>query len=532
MIRVRQVKVSIEKKQNLKKKIALLLKINESDILEYKIIKESVDARCKNNILLIYEVDVLVKNETNVLKNINSKDIFISPKEDFVFKISGTKEMKKRPVIVGSGPAGLFLAYFLSENGYNPIIVERGEKMEDRVKTVESFFETGILNTNSNVQFGEGGAGTFSDGKLNTMIKDKAFVGKRVFEIFVENGADFEIMYQSKPHIGTDKLRDVIINMRNKIISFGAEFRYNTCLTDIIIKNDKISGIVLNNSEILECENLFLAIGHSSRDTIEMLYNKGVNIISKPFAVGVRMMHPQEMINKWAYGEKMNSYLKNASYKLTYNTKEGRGVYSFCMCPGGYVVNASSELGGLVINGMSNHMRESGTANSAIVVSVTESDFGNHPLDGMNFQRNLEKVCYKQGNGKIPLQLYKDFKNNKVSSVLGKVTPTLKGDYIFKDINEILPKFISASIKEAMPHFDKIIPGYARDDAVICAVESRTSSPVRIKRDEHGETNIKGIYPLGEGAGYAGGITSSAIDGVKTALLFASIYRPFKIEKE
>ena len=531
MIRIRQVKVSIDNRNSLKNKISKILNISMEDIISYRIIKESVDARIRNNILLIYEVDVEIKNEENVLRKNSSKDIFESPNEEFEFEITGTEQMKSRPIIVGSGPSGLFLAYFLSKNGYNPLIIERGERIEDRVKSVENFFETGILNEESNVQFGEGGAGTFSDGKLNTMIKDKAFIGKKVFEIFVENGAPEEIMYQSKPHIGTDLLRNVIINMRNKIISMGAEFRYSTCLTNINIEDGILKSITINNNEEIECEHLFLALGHSARDTIRMLYDKGVNITSKPFAVGVRIMHPQEMINEWAYGSKMNSYLKNASYKLTYTTKEGRGVYSFCMCPGGYVVNASSIKERLVVNGMSNHDRESVTANSAIIVSINEKDYGNAPLDGIKFQEELEKKAYSIGNGNIPLQLYKDFLNNNKTVAIKEVKPMLKGNYTFSNINEILPSFISDSINEAMPHFGKIIKGYDREDAILCAVESRTSSPIRIIRDENNQCNIKGIYPIGEGAGYAGGITSCAIDGVKAALKFASIYSPFDNSK-
>lgn len=525
MIRLRQVKVSLDKRDNLLKKVAQLLHIKESDIISYKIIKESIDARRKENILLTYEIDVEVSNEESILKYNKSNDIFLAPTETFNFEITGTKKMLHRPIIVGAGPAGLFCAYLLSEHGYNPIIIERGESVENRVNSIEEFWKTGKLNINSNVQFGEGGAGTFSDGKLNTLVKDKAFIGKKVFEIFVENGAPKEIMYLNKPHIGTDLLRKVIINMRNKIISMGGEFRYNTCLTNIEIKDNELVSIEINNTENILCDNLILAIGHSARDTFKMLYDKGLNMEAKPFAVGLRIEHPQKMINISQYGLESHPYLKAASYKLTYKASNGRGVYSFCMCPGGYVVNASSEDKHLVINGMSNYARESKSANSALVVTVTPKDFGSHPLDGIEYQRKLESMAYNLGNGKIPVQLYKDFKNNLKTSELGQVDNLTKGDYIFSNLNEILPSYISESLKEAIPEFGKKITGFDRDDAILLGIESRTSSPLRIIRDDMFVSNVIGIYPIGEGAGYAGGITTSAIDGIKMALNFAKEYR-------
>ena len=526
MIRLRQVKIALDKKDKLIKKIANILKIDQKNIKKYHIVKESIDARNKNNILLIYEIDIEVDAEEEILKRTNSKDIFKSPKEKFIFNITGTKKIQERPIIIGAGPSGLFCAYILAEYGYNPLIIERGEKVEDRVKTIEEFWQNSKFNINSNVQFGEGGAGTFSDGKLNTLVKDKEFIGKKVFEIFVENGAPKEIMYQSKPHIGTDILRDVIINMRNKIISKGGEFKYNTLLTDIIIKENKLTAIQLNYKETIECTNVILAIGHSARDTFKLLYDKGINMQAKPFAVGLRVQHPQKMINESQYGLSYHPYLKNASYKLTYKASNNRGVYTFCMCPGGYVVNASSEEKRLVVNGMSNYKRDSKNANSAIVVTVSPKDFGTHPLDGINYQKKLEALAYKEGNGKIPLQLYKDFKSNNKSTKLGEVQPIIKGNYSFSNLNNILPEYISSSIKEAMIDFNKKIKGFAREDALLLGIESRTSSPVKIIRDDNFSSNIKGVYPIGEGAGYAGGITTSAIDGVKMASLLAKEYKP------
>ena len=507
MLRVRQVKVKVEEKNNLKIELANKLKTNINNIKEYKILKESIDARKKPIIYYVYELAVDLYNYNNINKN-NDIEEYIEEK----YEIKKTKELNK-PIIVGSGPAGLFAAYMLAELGCNPIIIERGEKIEERVKSVEEFWNNGNLNINSNVQFGEGGAGTFSDGKLNTLVKDKKNRCQKVFEIFIENGAPEEILYVNKPHIGTDLLRQVIISMRNKIISHGGLFMYNTTLTDLIIENNKVKGIVINNNEKLFTDTLILAIGHSARDTFEMLYKNKLNISSKPFAIGVRIMHPQDMIDKSQYGE--NKYLKAASYKLTHKASNGRGVYSFCMCPGGFVVNASSDNNMLAINGMSNHSRDEECANSAIIVTISSKDFGNNPLDGIEYQKKLESFTYKIGNGVIPVQLYKDFKNNKVSTEFGDFKPCIKGKYKFSNLNYIFPKYIIDSLIEAIDAFDNKIKGFNRDDAILAAIESRTSSPVRIERDENFESNIKGIYPIGEGSGYAGGITTSAIDGLK-----------------
>ncbi len=525
MIRVRQVKVPLDDKDNLKAYISKKLK---NPIKNFKIVKESLDARKKPDLYLVYEIDVEVEKEDLILKNNKSTDIFKTPNEEFLFEVTGEEELKTRPVIIGAGPAGLFCAYFLAEAGYKPLILERGEKIENRVKTIEKFWDTGILNLNSNVQFGEGGAGTFSDGKLNTLVKDKEYIGKKIFEIFVKNGAPEEIMYVNKPHIGTDILRKVIINLRNEIISMGGEFKYNSCVTDIIFNQDKVSGVIINNKEFISCEVLVLAIGHSSRDTLEMLYNKKVKMESKPFSVGVRIEHPQKMINMSQYGMDNHPYLKAASYKLTYTTKEKRGVYSFCMCPGGYVVNASSENEALVVNGMSNYSRDSKNANTALVVTVSPKDYGENVLDGVRFQRELERKAYLLGNGNIPVQLYKDFKNNSISNSFGNVIPEVKGKTSFANLNDLFPKYINDSLKEGIEAFNHRIKGFSRDDAILLGVESRTSSPVRILRNEEGVSNIEGVYPCGEGAGYAGGITTSAIDGVKIAKFIAKKYQSFK----
>ena len=513
MIRIRQIKINLDSKQDIKDKVSKLLHINVDEIKNLKINKKSLDARKKDNLFYVYEVDIDVENEKKLLRKYKSNDIFETPNEEYLFP---PKKEIDQPIIIGCGPAGLFCAYILSEQGYNPIIYERGEKVEDRVKTIEEFWNTNKLNVNSNIQFGEGGAGTFSDGKLNTLTKDKFNRQKKVFEIFIENGAPEEIMYINNPHIGTDILRTVIINMRNKIISNGGQINYNSKLEDIIIENNEVKSIIVNGNTI-PCKNLILAIGHSARDTFEMLSTKDLDMSAKPFAVGVRIEHPQKLIDIHQYGEKYYKQLPPASYKLTYQTKQNRGVYSFCMCPGGYVVNASSEEGLLAVNGMSNHARDTENANSALVVTISPDDFGNNPLDGIKFQRELERKAYIEGNSLIPVQLYKDYKSNEKSTSINSINVITKGSYSLGNLNNIFPEFINESLKEAIEYFNTKIEGYSNPNAILLGVESRTSSPVRIPRDENGLSKIKGLYPCGEGCGYAGGITTAAIDGLKTA---------------
>lgn len=515
MIRVRQIRVNIDSDQfkEIKRKVAKKLNIKVEDVQDVKISKRSIDARDMENIRFVYEVDVVVNNENNVLKRVRTNDVFRTPNEEYKYVLKYDKNI--RPIIVGSGPAGLFCAYLLAESGFKPLIIERGEKVEDRVKTVEDFWKTNNLNLNSNVQFGEGGAGTFSDGKLNTLVKDKSYRMKKVFEIFVSCGAPKEIMYVHNPHIGTDILRKVVVNMRNKIISMGGVFRYNTCLTDIEIKNDEVVSIVLNSNEKVLCNTLVLAIGHSSRDTFRMLYDRGIDMVSKPFAVGLRIVHRQDMIDKNQYGRTYD-LLGPANYKLTYSAKSGRGVYSFCMCPGGYVVNASSEMNRLVVNGMSNYARDSMYANSAIITSVTREDFGSGVLDGVKYQEMLEEKAYKLGKGVIPVQRYVDFKSNKCF-IGDKDLEFIKGEYNFSNMNSLFSDNITSDLIEGIESFNRKILGFTDENAYVLGVESRSSSPVRIIRDDDLMANIKGIYPCGEGAGYAGGITTSAMDGIKVA---------------
>lgn len=531
MIRVRQVKVKIEEntESKIKEVVSKKLKLLPKDIHSFQIHKRSLDARKKENIYYIYEIDLATPKEEEILRKRCSNDIISIPNEEYHFKPTGIKKLKCRPIIIGSGPAGLFAAYLLAENNYSPIVIERGEPIEERVQTVEKFWKEGILNPESNVQFGEGGAGTFSDGKLNTLVKDSHFRAKKVFEIFIACGAPKEIKYIQNPHIGTDLLRTVVKNMREKIKIMGGEFRYNSCLTDIKVLDHKLTEIEINHEQKVPCNCLILAIGHSARDTFQMLYDRNVKMEAKPFAIGLRIEHPQDMINISQYG-KMHTLLPPANYKLTYQTKEGRGVYSFCMCPGGFVVNASSEKGHLVINGMSNHSRDGDNANSALVVTVSPKDFGSHALAGMFYQRDLEAKAYQVGNGKIPIQLLEDFKKNRTTTKIGGVHPESRGDFIFANLNEILPLEICKSILEAMPVFGKKIKGYDRKDAVLSGIESRTSSPIRIVRDNQYKSSIEGIFPCGEGAGYAGGITTAAIDGIKIAESIAMIYSSFKQE--
>ena len=518
MLRLSQIKILVNEdtKENLELSIRKRLNVKQDDVIEYKIYKKSIDARRKDKVYYIYEINVSLKNE-NVIKRTN--DVFDTEEE--VYNPVINKKKVERPIIIGFGPAGMFAAYEFAKYGYKPIVYERGCDVETRIKKVEEFWKTGKLDTECNVQFGEGGAGTFSDGKLNTMIKDKEHRKQEVLKIFVENGANESIMYVNKPHLGTDWLRTIVKNMREKIISWGGEVHFNSKLTDIKIENNELQGITINDSEYIKTNCLILAIGHSARETFYMLNEHNLSMNSKPFAVGLRVEHKQSLIDENQYG-KYAKYLPPADYKLTYTAKSGRGVYSFCMCPGGYVVNSSSVDGQTVVNGMSNKTRESDNANSAIIVTVSNKEYGDGLFDGIKFQEKLEKLCYKEGNGAIPLQKNIDFKNNVKSTEIGSIKPIVKGNFAFGNLRNILPEYLCNDIIEAFKNFDNKIKGFDDDDALLLGVESRTSSPVRINRDDNLESNIKGIYPCGEGAGYAGGITSSAIDGLK---VFESIIK-------
>ena len=532
MIRIGQLKLQPNHtEQDLSRKIAKTLRIPEKDILNYDIKKQSIDARKKPDIFYVYTVDVTVANEQQVIKKQNGNAITLVNEKPYKFRVCGEVTMQSRPIIIGSGPAGLFCAYLLAKHGYRPIVFERGASVEERTKDVDLFWKTGKLNLNSNVQCGEGGAGTFSDGKLNTLVKDPFGRNKKVLEIFVENGAPKEILYINKPHIGTDILVDVVRNMRNRIIEWGGNVYFNSQFIDYELKDDKLTSITIlkdGAKQKYDAETMILAIGHSARDTFSMLYEKKLPLVAKSFAVGVRVEHKQQMIDDSQYGKDSPYNLPAASYKVTANLENGRGVYSFCMCPGGYVVNASSEDGHLAVNGMSYQARNGENANSAIIVTVTPVDFGdNHPLAGMYFQRELEKRAYNLGKGKVPVQRYDDFCKSRQTKELGQISPQTKGEYMLSNLREIFPDEIAKSIELGIKSFDKQIHGFANDDTLLSGVESRTSSPIRITRNEEFQVENTGIYPCGEGAGYAGGITSAAMDGIKIAEKIAQKYAPF-----
>lgn len=511
-----------------KKKVSKKLKVSQEEIKDFRIVKESLDARNKDNIKFTYAVEVSHKDEEKIVNKVHDKDVRIDNYKYEPDAEPGNEILSHRPVVVGLGPAGLFSALMLAEKGYKPLVIERGEDVDKRTETVNKFWKNGELNLESNVQFGEGGAGSFSDGKLTTRIKDKKC--DYVLRELVKAGAPSEIIYEAKPHVGTDILKDVVKNIRNKIIALGGEVMFSSKLEYINGKDGKIKSIKVNGEEI-PCEALVLALGHSSRDTYEMLSNIGVFMEPKAFAIGVRIEHPQEMINVGQYG-KMAEHprLQAASYNLTYQSKTlGRGVYSFCMCPGGVVVAASSEEGRLVSNGMSYHARDLENANSALVVTVGPEDFeGDSVLRGMEFQRHYEELAYKLGgsNYKAPVQLVGDFVNDRKSMKLGSVTPSYQPGYEFADMRECLPSYAVAAIKEGIGNFDRKIKGYGMNDAVLTGIETRTSAPVRITRNENLESiSMSGLYPAGEGAGFAGGIISAAVDGIKVAERIISKYK-------
>lgn len=526
MIRITQLKLPVgHKPEQLRKKIARTLKCAEG-AFEYEIIRQSLDARHKDDKKFVYTVDVKIPGENKILRKVHNNNIMsITPKE-YQFPEPGTEELNASPVVVGSGPAGLFCAWYLARAGYRPLVIERGQEAQKRKETVDHFWKDGVLDPDSNVQFGEGGAGTFSDGKLNTLVKDQNGRNHEVLKRFVEAGAPKEIIYQHKPHLGTDVLIGIVETLRYQIEEMGGSFRFETKLTDLRVENGKLTAIEVNGDEIIPTEVCVLALGHSARDTVSMLHKRGIFMEPKSFAVGLRMEHPQKMINYDLYGEEENEFLGAANYKVTHTCENGRGVYSFCMCPGGYVVNASSEPGMLAVNGMSYQARDSKNANSALIVTVTPEDFPEEgPLGGVQFQRNLEKAAWVLGKGKIPVQLFGDYKAHRASTKLGEVEPQMKGGYVLADVRSILPKSIGDSIEEGILAFGRKLEGFDRDDALLSGVESRTSSPVRIVRDKTGLANIGGIYPCGEGAGYAGGITSAAMDGIKIAEMISSKYK-------
>jgi hypothetical protein len=534
MIRITEIKLPTLQADTLKHqddqiKAAILkrLEIAESDLIRFSIFKRGVDARKSYAILYVYSLDVEVKNEAKLLAKFK-KDVHIKLAPDTEYKHiahSSTNNLP-RPVVVGFGPAGIFAALILAQSGFKPIVLERGKAVRERTQDTWGLWRKSKLNTESNVQFGEGGAGTFSDGKLYSQIKDPKHYGRKVIQEFVKAGAPEEIMYVSHPHIGTFRLVGMVEEMRKTIIELGGEIRFESRVEDIEIVNNAVQGVVLQTGERIATQHLVLAVGHSARDTFEMVHRKGIYIEAKPFSIGFRIEHPQSLIDKARYGKSYSEDLLTkvgaADYKLVHHASNGRSVYSFCMCPGGTVVAAASEPNCVVTNGMSQYSRNERNANAGIVVGITpETDYPGDPLAGIALQRKLESNAFIMGgsNYNAPAQLIGDFLANRPSTQLGEVTPSYKPNVQLTNLADALPEFAISAMREAIPEFAKQIKGFDLADGVLTGVETRTSSPIRIKRDDDTleSINTKGLYPCGEGAGYAGGILSAGVDGIKVA---------------
>ena len=541
MIRISQLKLPCgHNEADLEEKIRKTIKLKDRDTVRYRIRKHSIDARKKPQLFDIYTVDadlkMGIKAERKLAAKLRNRNIAVVEESGYQFPPAGGEKMNTRPVVIGAGPAGLFCALMLAEHGYRPILLERGRCVEERAKDIDRYWESGKLDPSSNVQFGEGGAGTFSDGKLNTQINDKTGRSEKVLQVFTEAGAPEDIRYESKPHIGTDLLRVVIPAIRNRILAAGGDVRFEAQVTDLVIEDGSVRALVLADGRKLRTDTVVLAPGHSARDTIASLFQRGVPMEPKAFAVGLRVSHPQSLIDRAQYGvwerEEMRELgLSAAPYKLTAKAASGRGVYSFCMCPGGYIVDASSEPSRIAVNGMSEHARGSGRANSAIVCTVGPEEYGtDHPLSGMYFQQELEEKAYRIGQGAIPVQRYIRMKENFEKRRNGEPVPAdspdpyltshdlcIRGRWTPADLSELLPRALTADFIEGMEEFDHKIPGFAGEEAFAAGIESRTSSPVRIPRGEDLQSRIRGLYPCGEGAGYAGGIMSAAMDGIRVA---------------
>ncbi|NOJ08671.1 NAD(P)/FAD-dependent oxidoreductase [Vibrio splendidus] len=524
MIRLTEIKLPLDHEESaIQDAIEAKLGINADQVLSFNIFKRGYDARKKSKILLIYTLDVLVENEAELLEQfISDPHVKVTPDMEYKFVAKAVENQTERPVVIGFGPCGLFAGLVLAQMGFNPIIVERGKEVRERTKDTFGFWRKRTLNTESNVQFGEGGAGTFSDGKLYSQVKDPKHYGRKVIEEFVAAGAPEEILYVSKPHIGTFKLVTMIEKMRASIIELGGEIRFSTRVDDVHMEDGQITGLMLSNGEEIKTRHVVLAVGHSARDTFEMLHERGVYMEAKPFSVGFRIEHKQAMIDEARFGKNAgNPILGAADYKLVHHCKNGRTVYSFCMCPGGTVVAATSEEGRVVTNGMSQYSRAERNANSAIVVGIDpERDYPGDALAGIRLQRELESAAYVLGgeNYDAPAQKIGDFLKGRDPSEIGEVKPSFTPGIHLTDISKALPDFAIEAIREAIPAFEKKIKGFSTPDGLLTGVETRTSSPVCIKRGKDFQSiNLKGFFPAGEGAGYAGGILSAGIDGIKAA---------------
>lgn len=525
MIRLNQVKLPLDHSDPALQAYVLdKLSISAEQLVNIHIFKRGYDARKRNVITLIYTLDVTLidVDEEKILQRLASdQNIRTSPDTQYKYVAQAATGLTERPIVIGMGPCGLFTGLILAQMGFRPIILERGKSVHERAKDTFRFWRTGELNSESNVQFGEGGAGTFSDGKLYSQVKDPGFLGLKVKQEFVAAGAPAEIIYVSKPHIGTYKLVTMVEKMRSKIIALGGEIRFQTRVDEINIENKQVTGVTLNGGEVLNAKHVILAIGHSARDTLQMLDDKGVHLEAQSFSMGFRIEHKQEMIDKARFGVNAGHPLLGAAdYKLVHHCKNGRSVYSFCMCPGGVVVAATSEKEAVVTNGMSQYSRSERNANSAIVVGVLPSDFADDPMQGIALQRKWERHAYVLGgsNYDAPAQRVGDFLAAQDAQPFAPIEPSYKPNVKMTDLGSSLPDFAIAAIREALPAFEKKIRGFCSADAVLTGVETRTSSPVQIKRgQDYQSINTKGLYPGGEGAGYAGGILSAGIDGIKIA---------------
>ena len=529
MLRLTEIKLPLAHAEGeIQAAILKRLGITDDELIRHVIFKRGVDARKPNAILFAYTLDVALRDEAAVLESFkNDPQVSVTPDTSYHFVATASQNLASRPIVIGMGPAGLFAGLILAQSGFRPLILERGKEVRERTKDTFGLWRQGVLNPESNAQFGEGGAGTFSDGKLYSQIKDPRYLSRKVLEEFVKAGAPEEILYVSHPHIGTFRLVGMVEKMRETILSLGGEIRFESRVDDIEIADGannikQVCGVVLNNGERIATSHLVLAVGHSARDTFEMIHQRGIYIEAKPFSIGLRIEHPQSLIDAARYGKNAgNPLLGAADYKLVHHASNGRSVYSFCMCPGGTVVAAVSEPGRVVTNGMSQYSRNERNANAGIVVGITPADYAGGALAGVEFQRHWEARAYDLGgkNYHAPGQLVGDFLNGKPSHELGSVQPSYTPGVHLCDLSSALPDYAVAAIREALPVFAKQIKGFDLPDAVLTGVETRTSSPLRIKRrdDNLQSINTRGLYPAGEGAGYAGGILSAAVDGIRVA---------------